>query len=49
MIWRFEMTQDIPAMMADIGKRARAAAEILACASSERKYAALIHRDDMVI
>ena len=39
---------DIPALMADIGKRARAAAEILACASSERKYAALISAAEAV-
>ena len=33
---------DIPALMADIGQRARVAAGILASASSERKHAALI-------
>jgi glutamate-5-semialdehyde dehydrogenase len=33
---------NIPAVMADIGKRARAAAAELAFASSERKYAALV-------
>jgi glutamate-5-semialdehyde dehydrogenase len=33
---------DIPALMADIGKRAKAAAAELAFASAERKYAALI-------
>jgi len=36
------MEQDIAAMMADIGQRARVAADALAFASSERKYAALI-------
>ena len=36
------MEQDIAALMADIGQRARAAADELAFASSERKYAALI-------
>jgi glutamate-5-semialdehyde dehydrogenase len=33
---------DIPALMADIGRRARAAAAVLATASAERKHAALI-------
>jgi glutamate-5-semialdehyde dehydrogenase len=33
---------DIPALMADVGARARAAAEQLAYASQERKYAALV-------
>ncbi|WP_299627584.1 glutamate-5-semialdehyde dehydrogenase [uncultured Tateyamaria sp.] len=33
---------DIPALMADIGQRAKAAAATLAFASAERKYAALI-------
>ncbi|MCX7565481.1 glutamate-5-semialdehyde dehydrogenase [Sulfitobacter sp. F26169L] len=35
-------TDDIPALMADIGSRAKAAAAILATANSERKHAALI-------
>jgi glutamate-5-semialdehyde dehydrogenase len=42
------MTQDIPTLMADIGKRARAAADVLAFASSERKYAALISAAEAV-
>ena len=33
---------DIPALMEDMGQRARAAARVLATAGSERKYAALI-------
>ncbi|WP_299692785.1 glutamate-5-semialdehyde dehydrogenase [uncultured Tateyamaria sp.] len=33
---------NIPAVMADIGARAKAAAAVLACASAERKHAALI-------
>ncbi|TNC65364.1 glutamate-5-semialdehyde dehydrogenase [Rubellimicrobium roseum] len=33
---------DIPALMDDMGRRARAAAQVLATAGSERKYAALI-------
>jgi len=39
---------DIPALMAEIGARARAAAEVLATASSERKHAALIGAADAV-
>jgi glutamate-5-semialdehyde dehydrogenase len=42
-----EMT-DIPALMADIGARAKAAAAELACASAERKHAALISAADAV-
>lgn len=33
---------DIPALMEDMGRRARAAAQVLATTSSEKKYAALI-------
>jgi len=39
---------DIPALMADIGARARAAAGTLANASAERKHAALISAADQV-
>ena len=39
---------DIPALMADIGARARAAAGALANASAERKHAALISAADQV-
>ena len=42
------MPENIPALMADIGKRARGAADILATASSERKYAALISAAEAV-
>jgi glutamate-5-semialdehyde dehydrogenase len=41
-------TTDIPAMMADIGTRAKAAAATLAFASAERKHAALISAADHV-
>ncbi len=40
---------DIPALMADIGVRARAAATVLATASQERKYAALIGASTAVL
>ena len=44
------MTQDtdISALMADIGARAKAAAEVLATATAERKHAALISAADAV-
>ena len=37
-----DLTDDIPALMKGIGEAARAAASELACASAERKHAALI-------
>ncbi|SEK89929.1 glutamate-5-semialdehyde dehydrogenase [Jannaschia helgolandensis] len=37
-----DLTEDIPALMQGIGEAARAAAAELACASAERKHAALI-------
>ena len=37
-----DQINDIPALMAEIGARAKAAAEILASASAERKHAALV-------
>jgi glutamate-5-semialdehyde dehydrogenase len=40
--------QNIPALMADLGIRAKHAAQILATASSERKYSALIGAADAV-
>lgn len=42
------MTEDIPAMMAEIGARATAAAAQLATASAERKHAALISAAEAV-
>ncbi|WP_299417063.1 glutamate-5-semialdehyde dehydrogenase [uncultured Sulfitobacter sp.] len=42
------MTQDITALMADIGARAKAAATVLATATAERKHAALISAADAV-
>lgn len=41
--------KDITALMADIGQRARAAANILATANAERKHAALIAAADALI
>lgn len=41
-------TTDIPALMADIGARAKAAAAILATTSAERKHAALISAAETV-
>lgn len=40
------MADDIPALMQDMGEKARAAAAELACASSERKAAALVSAAD---
>ena len=40
------LPEAIPAMMAEIGRRAQAAARVLATAGSERKYAALIGAAD---
>jgi len=39
---------DIPALMADIGQRAKAAAAVLATASAERKHAALVSAAEAV-
>ena len=39
---------DVAALMADMGARAKAAAQELACASSERKYAALVSAAEAV-
>ncbi len=44
-----ETSEDVPALMAGIGARAKAAAAILATASSERKYAALIGAADAIL
>jgi glutamate-5-semialdehyde dehydrogenase len=41
-----EDSDDIPALMADIGARAKAAATVLATATAERKHAALISAAD---
>ncbi|MGR3485100.1 MAG: glutamate-5-semialdehyde dehydrogenase [Paracoccaceae bacterium] len=40
---------DIPALIADMGARARAAARVLATASTERKHAALISAADAIL
>ena len=37
-----ETNENIPELMADIGRRAKAASALLSCASAERKHAALI-------
>ncbi|MGB7432293.1 MAG: gamma-glutamyl-phosphate reductase, partial [Ahrensia sp.] len=49
MLDRITDTQDIPALMADMGARARAAAAPLAVASDERKHAALTAMAEAII
>ncbi|MEM0942364.1 MAG: glutamate-5-semialdehyde dehydrogenase [Pseudomonadota bacterium] len=44
-----DQINDIPAMMAGIGARAKEAAAVLASASAERKYAALISAADAIL
>ena len=45
---RSDAHQDLEALMADIGRRARAAARPLAMASAERKHAALVSMADAI-